>query len=54
MAKPKKQLLTWYVQLENGDYEMHYVIAKSIHEAQRLYDEIASRDDTVLIEQEDY
>lgn len=54
MAKPKKQLITWYKQLDNGDFEMHYVIAKSIHEAQYIYDEIASRIDCVSIEQEDY
>lgn len=54
MAKPKKQLITWYEQLENGDYVMKYTIQPSIFKAKQVYDEIASLDTTVSIDMEDY
>lgn len=54
MAKPKKQIITWYEQLENGDYVMKYTIQPSIFKAKQVYDEIACLDTTVSIDMEDY
>lgn len=54
MAKAVKQLITWYEQLENGDYVMKYTIQPSKFKAKQVYDEIASRETTVSIDIEDY
>lgn len=54
MAKAVKQLITWYEQMDNGDYVMNYSIQPSKFKAKEVYDEIASRETTVSIEMEDY
>ena len=51
--RKKKYVITWYTQIDNDYIDERYIVLKNKHNAKKMYNDLASLDNTVSIEMEE-
>lgn len=51
--RKKKYLITWYTQVDNDYIDVRHMVLKSKHNAKNMYNDLASKKNTISIEMEE-